>query len=647
MTHHRFKRVIQASLFVLSLSLSWVTSVAQVPLSTNSKKAIELYQEADNYRVRGQYAEAIRLLNQAIDKDKNFAEAYYRLGLVYMSMRNYPQAIVNYEKGLSLTTDLRKQKVYWYDLGEASLITGQYEKAIQYLRDYIRVENQNRQKVSQAEQFLRNAEFAQANSVMNAKYQLRALSDTVNRFALQYFPVLTADQQGLIFTRRLGNGTEHDEDLVISRKDGQGRWMAPESISGNINTQLNEGTCTISADGRKLIFTSCIGRQGYGSCDLFQSIKTGDEWSVPVNLGPNVNSSEWESQPSLSADGRTLYFVSDRKGGLGRRDVWMSTLDEKGNWTRAVNLGAPVNTVFDEISPFIHANSSRLYFASKGHVGFGGFDIFFSDRTSAGWSEPVNAGRPLNDHEDQFALFITADGERGYFSHEETGEKGNRSKIFEMLIPEEERIINRSNFVRGKVTDSRTGKPLRATVELINLATNEAESIVQSDSVTGEYLIVLNRGSEYALFTNRRGYLFKSSHFNYSEVVNFEPVIMNIALDAVSKGSSVVLNNIFFATDQYALQEKSITELQKVIRFLQENPNIAIQISGHTDNVGQVAYNQQLSERRAQAVYNFLVEGGISKNRIAWKGYGSARPVASNDTESGRQQNRRIEFLIQ
>lgn len=624
-----------------------VETQAQVPLSTKSKKAIELYEEADNYRVRGQHAEAIRLLNQAIEKDKNFAEAYYRLGLVYMTTKNYPIAISNFERGLSLTSDVRKQKVYWYDLGEAYLITGQYEKSIERLTDFLRVENQNRQKISQADQLLKSAHFGKANEAITSNYRLRVLSDTVNRFTLQYFPVLTADQQELIFTRRLGNGAEHDEDLVVSRKDKNGRWTEPISISTAINSPLNEGTCTISADGRKLIFTSCVGRQSFGSCDLYESIKVGKEWSVPVNLGPNVNSTEWESQPALSADGRTLYFVSDRRGGLGRRDIWVSQQNERGEWSKARNLGAPVNTSFDEISPFIHANGQVLYFASKGHTGFGGYDVFSSERTASGWSVPVNAGKPINDFEDQFALFITADGKKAYYSHEESTDQGTRSRIYEIHIPDDQQIKYKSNYVRGRVTDKVTGKPLSARIELFNLATNEIESMVESDSLSGEYLIVLTQGSDYALYSNRKGYLFNSSNFRYADVTQFEPIAMDIQLEPAAKGSTVVLNNIFFDTDKHELKENSVTELQKILRFLTENAQMSIQISGHTDNTGSAVYNQQLSEKRAQSVYNYLINNGLDAKRISWKGYGQTQPKATNETEEGRQLNRRIEFVIQ
>lgn len=622
--------------------------LAQPVLSTKSKKAIELYVEADNFRVRGQLSQALELLKQALEKDKNFVEAYYRTGIVYMSMRNFPQAATYFEKGLSLTNDPKKQKVFWFDLGETYFTLGEYEKADKLISDFLNAELANKPRIERARILKNNIEFAKNNKDNTAAYQQKVLSDTVNQFVMQYFPVLTADQEELIFTRRQGFTDNFDEDLVITQKDANGRWSSPRSISDNINSMYNEGTCTISADGRKLIFTSCIGREGFGSCDLFESHKIGSEWTQPKNLGINVNSAEWESQPSLSADGRTLYFVSDRRGGLGRRDIWVTTLDSKGNWTRARNIGKPVNTVYDELSPFIHVNNRSLFFASNGLTGFGGYDLYVSEKDSVlKWSEPVNVGAPINNHEDQFSLFITADGKKGYYSHEEMAVGGNsRSKIIEISIPEERRVKFRSNYVKGKVTDRETHKPLKASIELISIETNETESLVESDSITGEYLIVLTQGAEYALYVNSKDYLFKSLNFNYSEVKDFEPITLNVELDRVKDGSSVVLENIFFDTDKYDLKPKSLSELQKLTRFLSENPLIKVEISGHTDNVGSLPYNRQLSEKRALSVYDHLVKQEISPKRLVVKGYGPDRPIATNDTEEGRRQNRRIEFKL-
>ena len=631
----------------LFFALTCFQATAQIILSTKSKRAIELYTEADNFRVRGQYTQAINLLNEAIEKDKKFFEAYYRMGIVYMSLKDFARANSYFEKGLSLTYDPKKQKVFWFDLGESYFTLGNYDEAEKYLSLFLKEELANKQKIDRANLLLRNVRFARANKEVASAYKQKKLSDTINSYVMQYFPVLTADQQELIFTRRMGGGPNDDEDLVYSRKTTKGRWGIPQSISENINTRLNEGTCTISADGRKLIFTSCIGRDGFGSCDLYESKRIGDNWTVPKNLGLNINSAEWESQPSLSADGRTLYFVSDRRGGLGRRDIWMSTLNDLGEWTKARNIGKPVNTVYDEISPFIHVNNRVLYFASNGLTGFGGYDIFFTEKDSARWGTPANIGSPINNHEDQFSLFITADGKKGYYSHEEVRDAGySVSNIYEIEIPEANQIRFKSNYVKGVVSDKETRQPLLAKIELINLEKNEVESLVESDSVSGQYLIVLTQGAEYALYVNKRGYLFQSLNFNYSEIKNFEPIVLNIDLEKAKEGSIAILQNIFFDVDKYDLKEKSITELQKVLKFLEDNPQTRVEISGHTDNSGSAVYNQQLSLKRAQSVYNFLIGNGLSAKRLSTKGYGSDHPIADNNSEDGRQKNRRIEFKL-
>lgn len=635
----RFAVLLFATLFS-TISLAQSTS----GLSTQSKKAIEYYIEADNHRVRREYVLAIDLLNKAIAKDPKFVEAYLRLGLTYFTMKQYPNAIQQYEKGLGLTTEINRQKQCWLALGELYLLSEQYEKAINVLDLFIRNERTNKQRIDQAKLLYNSAKFAlESKNDVNALHT-RPLSDTVNKFELQYFPVLTADQSELIYTRRLDDSPNADEDLVVSRKDKRGRWLPPESISRNINTIENkEGTCSISADGRKLILTVCP----YGGCDLYESIKVGNDWSEPRNLGPNVNSRAWDSQPSLSADGRTLYFISNRGGGLGLRDIWVSSLNDRGEWTKAVNIGPTVNSAYDEYSPYIHANNKTLFFSTNGRPGFGGYDIFYSDRDSSGWTLPKNLGQPINDHSEQFSLFITADGKKGYYSSEERLPSGrSRSKIYEVQIPPQNQVRFRSNYVKGAIHDKSSKAPLRARIELLNINTDEVVSLVSSDSVTGEYLMVLTQGDEYALYVTKAGYLFKSYNFNYSEITDFEPITIDIDLEKVIAGSVAVLNNLFFDVDKYELKEKSSPELQKILRFLRENPRIRVEIGGHTDNSGSAEHNRELSEKRARSVHDFLVKQGISEARLVTKGYGPDRPIASNDTETGRQQNRRIEFRI-
>ena len=629
----------------LLYALTITTLEAQPTLSTKNKKAIELYTEADNYRVRGQYREALSLLDQAIEKDKNFSEAYFRQALIYKTQRNYQKSTELYLKGLSFTQDPKKQKAYFYELGENYLLVGEYEESIQFLDRYLDYEILNKAKVDQATMWKRNAQYALRNIKVSSQFKPHQLSDTVNAFAMQYFPVLTADEQELIFTRRLGGGQEDDEDLVVARKDDKGKWQKPVSISPHINSPMNEGTCTISADGRQLIFTSCIGRRGYGSCDLFESKKVGDEWTKPQNLGPEINSAAWESQPSLSADGRMLFFVSDRRGGTGNKDLYVSYKLDESKWSKAENLGPKINTPYEEISPFIHVNGRTLFYASNGKTGFGGYDLYRSEYENGQWSEPVNFGFPVNNHEDQFSLFITADGQHGFYSHEDN-RKLNSSEIFEITVPEELQLRYKSNYVKGIIRDKKTKLPLKSRVELFNINKNELTSAVSSDSLSGEYLMVLTQGAEYGLYVSRPGYLFQSLNFNYEVQKILVPVSLDVLLEPVEMGASAILNNLFFDFNKYELKDKSITELDKVLRFLNENPNVRIEISGYTDNVGTPSSNLQLSLKRAQSVAAYLVKHNIPSTRLIQKGYGEDKPIKPNDTEENRQTNRRIEFRV-
>ncbi len=636
------------------LNCSWIVVLALITcavnaqgiLSTKNKKAIEAYVEADNYRVHGQYKEAIDLLNLAIEKDRAFFEAYLRLGVTYKATRNYKKANEAFEKGLTYTPELRWQKVFWVELGENNLKLGDYRKVIGYLDQYLQNETINKAKIDQAALWKRSAEFAMKNINTEVKYQLHQLSDTVNRFPMQYFPVITGDQQEMIFTRRIGFRDEDDEDLVISRKSASGKWESPTSVSPNINSRFNEGTCSISADGRQLIFTSCQGRRGFGNCDLFMSVKTGEEWSIPLNLGPAINSGAWESQPSLSADGRVLYFVSDRRGGVGSRDIYVSYKSDDGRWSKAMNMGKVINTPYDEISPFIHANDRTLFFASTGRPGFGGYDIFRSEKEDSVWTEPVNFGYPINNQEDQFSMFITPDSERGYYSHEEDASLQNESRIYEFFVPEEYRIKYRSNVVKGIVRDSKTGQPVKGRIELFNLLSSEIVSVTHSDSVSGKYLMVLTQGADYALYANASGYLFKSLNFDYEHDYNPKPVVIDIDLEKAGTGAVIVLNNIFFEVDKFDLAPKSKTELDKVARFLIDNPTIKVEISGHTDDTGTDAHNLTLSQQRAKSVVEYLAGHQIPKNRLVQIGYGSKKPLKPNSSEENKQINRRIEFRI-
>lgn len=620
---------------------------SQGRLSTKKKKAIEWYTEADNYRVRGQFPQAIQLLEKALDKDKDFHEAWFRLGQTYKMARKYPKAAEIFQRAMQHNPLNKPLTGIYFELGEIYLGLGDHDKAQLYLTQYLTSNPGNKNKIAEAKKMLNNAQYALENKEKIASVQLKPMSDTVNAFPMQYFPVLTADKKALIYTRRLGTGPAHDEDLVISRLNDQGVWSSPVSLSPNINTELNEGTSTISADGRTIIFTSCYGRQTMGNCDLYISYKEGNTWSVPVNMGEPINSSSWDSQPSLSADGRTLFFVSNRSGGYGKIDIWFSKLGLDQKWSKPENAGNTINTPADEVSPFIHANHRTLFFSSDGHEGFGGFDVFKTEWSGGkDFSAPENIGAPINTSADQISVFITADGEDGYYSYETFEADQRRSIIYTFKVPESFRPQIVTNYVTGVVREKNSQRPLEASIELYDIAQNELVSLVYSDSISGEYLMVLPEGSQYALYVNKPGYLFESTAFNYIEKHKVDPVVIDFDLQPLDKGASVVLNNIFFDFDSYEIRERSYTELRKIEKFLKKNPQIRIEIAGHTDNKGSEDYNMNLSRQRAKSVYDYLVNRGISTKQISYKGYGDTRPMVPNDSEENRQRNRRIEFVI-
>ena len=644
--------MIKRTLILLIIStLFWQSGEAQRTqrYTTSKKKAIKYYVESTNFFIRRQYGPAIELLNAAIRKDGKFAEAHLRLGKIYQTMGDEDRMMHHMQKVVRSQYDNPSFIEAHYLLAEKYFEEGEFDEAKKLAMHVIGMERAHQVIKSDCQYLISNIEYTRNNKDKPVSFSPQAVQGGVNQLALQYFPVLTVDQQSMIFTGRRGIGPQYDEDIYISKKDTNGQWGRPESLSDNINTPANQGTSTISADGRTLIFTACNDREGFGSCDLYISRKIGNDWSVPKNLGPQVNGKSWESQPSLSADGNTLYFVSDRKGGQGRRDIYVSYRKD-GAWCKAINLGKTVNTPRDEVSPFIHVNGQTLYFASDGLPGFGKFDLYMSEKQGKDWTQPENLGYPINTKEDQASLFITADGRDAYYSFEERqGERYVKSIIYTFEIPEAIRVRNRSSFVEGIVYDASTKKPIKAQIELIDLAGQAKISDVTSDPKNGEYLMVLTEGADYALYADKEGYLFQSLTFNYTEEADRkiqEPVHIDIYLQPITKGKETVLNNIFFDTDKYEIKEISKPELNKIATFLEENPEINISINGHTDNQGAEAYNKELSSKRAKAVYEYLVKSGINQERLKYQGFGQSKPIATNDTQEGRQKNRRIAFEV-
>lgn len=632
-------------LFILiSSSLFAQSPQSFLPKASGNKKAMEAFERSTKFFNEKNYEQANRWTDESLKYDSTFAEAHYRKAQLYEVFTQPDLALQSYRKAVTLHPDAPQFVAAYPKLIEYHLRAGEYAQAKRDLEHYIPFLRPNSVAQKRAQRQLLTCVFG-AKAIENPLVITpEELSDTVNQFILQYFPALTADGETLLFTALR---PENDEDLYVTHfKDGH--WTTPTSISDKINTAENEGTGTLSADGRTLVFTACNRRDGYGSCDLYISRKNGKDWEAPKNIGINVNTPFWESQPTLSPDGRTLYFISDRKGGLGGRDVWYTSLQKNGEWSPAKNIGGPVNTPDDEASPYLHANGHTLFFASEGHEGFGGYDLFFSDSTAAGWQKPENLGYPINTSDNQVALVITSDSQYGYYSLD-TKRVGNQrvSRLYRFRLPAElQQKFNAANYLKGLVTDARSGKSVKANIELIDLKTGKVVQRFSTDTESGNYLTTLPNGTEWGLYVNAAGYFYKSLSFDYTQKNKAEGLQLDIKLEPMNINSFGVLSNIYFETGKADLQDKSRTELNKLIDELKLQPTLRIEIAGHTDDVGDSKQNQILSQKRAQSVVDYLISAGVPRERIRAIGFGESKPIAPNTSEENRQLNRRIEWRI-
>ena len=646
-------------LAVLCLLLFLLASSAQgqmlpkVQTPTNAK-ARALLEKAQGYTKQRDFVKAIETLRELNQKFPSFGEPFLLKGSLLKAMGDNRASYVAYREGLAKVAPDMSHASEYQLLGDLAISYGDYTTALGAYRQLMKVAPKTQRNLAKSERQLRNCEYA-LEAMKNPTGEAPvALAAPMNAFKFQYFPALTADNRFLLFTGRPASSS--GEDLYISRQNKDGSLGEPAPISQAINTSYNEGAGTISGDGKTLVFASCDRPRSIGNCDLYISFRTGNNWSVPQNLGIAVNSPEWDSQPSLSADGRVLYFTSTRRGGQGQEDLYISRLQPDGLWSTAQNLGKPVNTPGKDMAPFIHASNSTLYYVTDGLVGMGGLDVYRAELTAAGaWSDPRNLGYPLNTFENEASLFITSDNKRGFCSRSRATDEpaaGSRLmrerpvELFGFNVPPPVKARETSTYAQGRVFDINTKKPLKAEVKLYDLDTDVLTQFVTSDPEYGDYTVVLNEGHHYAMYASADKYLLKSLSFDYSSKQSFNPLALDIYLEPVRTGRTVVLNNLFFDTNKFELKPKSRTELNRLIEFMQKYRDVQIQVSGYTDNVGAPEANIQLSQQRAQAVVGYLSGHGISITRLRAKGYGEGRPLVPNDTDAHRQLNRRIELHI-
>lgn len=642
------------SSLVLALLLMSIAVVAQPKprYSIGDSKAIRFYEEAVRAYELGLIPEAIDQIERAIDKQPNFSEAYLLRAQIHADGKNAEAAMTDLEQAIAIGAP-GFADVHFY-LGDLQMRELQYQEAKTNFQALLSKGTRNKPLLERAELYIRSCDFA-VEAIQNpVPFNPQSLGPGVNSEFDEYYPCITADDQTLLFTRlirdnRVKGGKQ--EDFYVSQFDNTG-W-GPAMPVAEINTAFNEGAPTLSPDGQLLVFTACelLGGewgpyQGYGSCDLFYARRIGDQWGDAINLQP-LNSYDWESQPSFSADGRTLYFVRGKRTaqGIGGQDIYFSVLDSEGNWSKPERIPGQVNTPFEEESVLIHPDGESLYFSSNGHPGMGGLDIFVSRKQPDGsWGEPVNLGYPINTGADENSILVNASGNVAYFASNRDGGMGGQD-LYSFELPEHARPKPVS-FVKGEVFDAVSLRRLEARFELIDLESSEVVAENYSNPVSGEFLVVLPPGRDYALNVARSGYLFYSANFSLKGVKAGEDYLLEVPLEKLKEGSRVVLNNVFFATDSYALEEASRAELNKLVELLVNNPGLQLEIGGHTDSVGSDSDNLTLSERRANAVVEYLIVNGVAGERLTSKGYGETQPVADNGTEKGRALNRRTEMKV-
>ncbi len=639
------------------------TQGTYITKKTATGKAKKAYEKGMEYNISGNDEKALEEFTKALKVAPNFIDAQIQWSSLKHYLEDYAAAEVGFEKVLAMDPNYSPKVIYV--LGLAELNQDKSMEGIEHLKQYIASNPKNKILLAKAEKRIKEETFSAHAKANPVAFEPQSLGNLVNTTDQEYLPSLTADESILVFTKKIRG----QEDFYISKKT-DGIWQEGIPLT-DVNTPNNEGAQNITPDGKFLVFTKCDSRKdGYGSCDIYFSEVKNGRWTAAANIGSPVNSRDWESQPSLSADGQSLYFTSRRNTGLGKSDIYISQRSADGKWSRPKLLSDKINTEGDDQSPFIHPDGQTLYFMSNGHPGMGGFDLFYSRKQADGsWGDPVNLGYPINTEADESTLVVSLDGKTAYYASDRIQSKNNTTQkekkatgmdlySFELYPEARPQPVT---YVRGNITDAETQQPLVSRVEIVDMSTGKIHAAVNSDP-DGFFLITLPTGKNYAFNVSKPSYIFYSEHFDLKESKETnDPYQLAIELRAVpevitgsteipasalEKYKPTVLRNVFFDTGSAELRPESFIELNRLKTFLDENSEISIQLNGHTDNVGSDTDNLALSDNRAKSVFTYLVENGIDKARMTYKGYGETSPIDSNDTDSGRQANRRTEFMI-
>ena len=634
------------------------------------------------------YKDALQYFERANEFNPNNALLNLKLGNCYLSSVYKFKALEPLEKAIKLNPNI--DPLVHYLLGKAYHLNMDFDKAITSYSKYQKTAMTNPNPMAMQNLKLNIDQCYNAKEIVKNPIRvfIDNLGENINTEYNEYGAVISADESVLIFTARRPNSTggkidpslnETFEDIYISERLADGSWSKSINMAEPVNTNNHDSNSGLSADGQK--FLIYLGRNNNG--DLFESELEGSTWGKPKDMGKNINTKEFhESSACYTPDGNAVYFVSDKYGGFGDHDIYISYKDEKGRWGKAENLGPTINTMHSEEGVYMHPDGKTLYFSSQGHNSMGGFDIFKSvlNSDTKVWSKPFNIGYPVNTTDDDVFFVISASGKHGYYTSS-VGEGGLGLRdlyVVTFLGPEKPMVLNNEDnllasiaapvketviaplvvvreaqltLLKGVITDALTKEVLEAEIEIVDNATSKVIATFKSNSATGKYLVSLPAGKNYGIAVKKEGYLFHSENFDIPNTAAFQTVEKDIELKNLAVGSKIVLKNIFFDLDKATLRSESTAELNRLIKLMTDIPSLNIELGGHTDSRGSDQYNMQLSERRAKAVVDYLTNAGITGSRLKSAGYGETELVNKcsngvNCTNEQHQENRRTEFKV-
>ena len=618
-------------------------------------------------RTKGGYAEARTIFLQLYKQDITNSNLAFKLGVCYQATRREGLQAINYfsKATFSVSDNYKgsshKEKnaplITYKFLGDAYHLNYQFDKAIASYQKYIILMSENKKTdKTLLDETNRKIEMCKTGKLLVSTpvvIKIQNMGSTVNSAYADYSPVLSADQQTLFFTSRRPEtkGGEKDEDgnymedIYMSTKTKTG-WTKAENIGAPINTDFHDANVGISPDGQTVL----IYKDDMGDGNIYSTSLDGDKWSTPIKLNDNINTKHWEPSAFISADGNTLYFISNKPGGFGGRDLYISKMTSDGDWGKAENMGANINTPYDEDAPFIHPDGVSLSFSSNGHNTMGGFDIFTSLLSDDGkWSEPINVGYPVNTTDDDAFYVVSPNNKTAYLSSFRQGGFGEKDNY---MITFPNRKETPLTLMQGNVLNESGNPAKKVNITVTDNATGNVVGVYHTNSKTGQFLFILTPGKNYNITYQAENQLFYSENMEIAKKSNYYELKRAISMKPIVVGSTITLNNIFFDFDKSTLRPLSNVEINNLLLLLKSNPNMKVEISGHTDSKGDDVYNQKLSEERAQTVVTSLIASGISSERMTAKGYGKKKPAVNNkkangkDDAVGRQLNRRVELKI-